>query len=131
MLGDTLLSQYASTPKVWNSYLKEYRRYAPDRNWDGRPDGWTDGGKDSAITICPQKSFGGIKTVMLKKVELMIAAKIVSAYDQEIPQSQTADNPVAPRGRAAQPSQDTRKTKLSNQLSLPHQDDCNTRMDIK
>ena len=34
----------------------------------------------------------------------------VSEYDQEIPQSQTADNPVAPRGRAAQPSQDTRKT---------------------
>ena len=31
-------------------------------------------------------------------------------YDQEIPQSQTADNPVAPRGRAAQPSRDTRKT---------------------
>ena len=36
--------------------------------------------------------------------------KIVSEYDQEIPQSQIADNPVAPRGRAAQPSQDTRKT---------------------
>ena len=36
--------------------------------------------------------------------------KIVSEYDQEIPQSQTADNPVAPRGRAAQPSQDIRKT---------------------
>ena len=35
--------------------------------------------------------------------------KIVSEYDQEIPQSQTADNPVAPRGRAAQPSRDTRK----------------------
>ena len=33
-----------------------------------------------------------------------------SEYDQEIPQSQTADNPVAPRGRAAQPSRDTRKT---------------------
>ena len=30
--------------------------------------------------------------------------KIVSEYDQEIPQSPTADNPVAPRGRAAQPS---------------------------
>ena len=28
--------------------------------------------------------------------------KIVSEYDQEILQSQTADNPVAPRGRAAQ-----------------------------
>ena len=36
--------------------------------------------------------------------------KIVSEYDQEIPQSQTADNPVTPRGRAAQPSRDTRKT---------------------
>ena len=37
-------------------------------------------------------------------------SKIVSEYDQEIPQSQTADNPVASRGRAAQPSRDTRKT---------------------
>ena len=36
--------------------------------------------------------------------------KIVSEYDQEIPQSQTADNPVASRGRVAQPSRDTRKT---------------------
>ena len=36
--------------------------------------------------------------------------KIVSEYDQEIPQSQTADNPVAPRVRAAQQSRDTRKT---------------------
>ena len=26
--------------------------------------------------------------------------KLVSEYDQEIPQSQTADNPMAPRGRA-------------------------------
>ena len=39
-----------------------------------------------------------------------IALKIVSEYDQEITQSQTADNPVALRGRAAQPLQDTRKT---------------------
>ena len=36
--------------------------------------------------------------------------KIVSEYDQEIPQSQTADNPVAPRGRATQPSRDMRET---------------------
>ena len=28
----------------------------------------------------------------------MEITKIVSEYDQEIPQSQTADNPVAPRG---------------------------------
>ena len=33
-----------------------------------------------------------------------------SEYDQEIPQSQTADKPMAPRGRATQPSRDTRKT---------------------
>ena len=31
-------------------------------------------------------------------------------YDQEIPQLQTEDNPVAPQGRVAQPSRDTRKT---------------------
>ena len=43
------------------------------------------------------------------KVQLYLS-KIVSEYDQEIPQSQTADNLVAPRGRAAQPSRDTRKT---------------------
>ena len=29
-------------------------------------------------------------------------AKIVSEYDQEIPQSQTADKPTVPRGRATQ-----------------------------
>ena len=33
-----------------------------------------------------------------------------SEYDQEITQSQTADNPIAPQGRASQPSRDTRKT---------------------
>ena len=36
--------------------------------------------------------------------------EIVSEYDQKIPQSQTADNPKAPRERATQPSRDTRKT---------------------
>ena len=46
----------------------------------------------------------------LLTVTLDYKPKIVSEYDQEIPQSQTADNPVAPRGRAAQPSRDTRKT---------------------
>ena len=37
---------------------------------------------------------------------------------------------MAPRGRATQPSPDTRGTKQSIQLSLPNQDYCNTRMDI-
>ena len=40
----------------------------------------------------------------------LLISKIVSEYDQEIPQSQTTENPVAPQGRAAQPSPDTRKT---------------------
>ena len=39
---------------------------------------------------------------------LRVDPEIVSEYDQEIPQSQTADNPMAPRGRATQPSRDTR-----------------------
>ena len=39
-----------------------------------------------------------------------VIPKIVSEYDQEIPQSQITDNPMAPRGRATQPSRDTRKT---------------------
>ena len=56
----------------------------------------------------------------------MAELKIVSEYDREIPQSQTADNSLAPRGRAAQPSQDTKKT---NKAKQP--DDCNTRMAIK
>ena len=45
-------------------------------------------------------------------------AKIVSQYDQEIPQSQTADKPMAPRGRATQPPRDTRKTNQAKQPAL-------------
>ena len=48
--------------------------------------------------------------VLVETTKARKAAKIVSEYDQEIPQSQTADNPMAPRGRATQPSRDTRKT---------------------
>ena len=58
--------------------------------------------------------------------------KIVSEYDQEIPQSQTADNPLhreeEPLNHNETPG---RQMKQSNQLSLPHKDDCSTRMDIK
>ena len=49
-------------------------------------------------------------TYMYIMLDINGLPEIVSEYDQEIPQSQTADNPVAPRGRAAQPSRDTRKT---------------------
>ena len=48
----------------------------------------------------------------------MFISKIVSEYDQEIPQSQTADKPMAPRGRATQPSRDTRKTNQAKQPVL-------------
>ena len=45
-------------------------------------------------------------------------SKIVSEYDQDIPQSQNADKPIAPRGRATQPSLDTRKTNEAKQPAL-------------
>ena len=43
---------------------------------------------------------------------------IVIEYDQEMKQSQTADKPMAPRGRATQQSRDTRKTNLAKQPAL-------------
>ena len=43
-----------------------------------------------------------------------------SEYDQKIPQSQTADKLMAPRGTATQPSRDTRKTNLAKQPSLSY-----------
>ena len=69
-----------------------------------------------------QKCFD-VQTGFYSLVPVCIATKIVSEYDQEIPQSQTADNPMAPRGRAAQPLRDARnQIKHGNQLSLPHQE---------
>ena len=56
-----------------------------------------------------------------------VSTKIVSEYDQEIPQSQTGDKPMAPRGRATQQSPDTRKANQAKQPALSsHQDDCKT-----
>ena len=55
-----------------------------------------------------------------------------SEYDQEIPQSQSADNPwhckEEPHSNHETPGS---QTKQSDQLSLSHQDDCKTRMGIK
>ena len=49
-----------------------------------------------------------------------------------MPQSQFAYKPMAPRERATQNHETPgRQTKQINQLSLPHQDDCKTRMDKK
>ena len=56
--------------------------------------------------------------VLLFKERSCSKTKIVVKYDQELPQSQTADNPVAPRGRAIQQSRDTRKTNKTNQPAV-------------
>ena len=45
--------------------------------------------------------------------------KIVSEYDQEIPQSQTTDKLMAPRGRATHQSRGTSKANQSKQPALP------------
>ena len=59
------------------------------------------------------------------------AIEIVSEYDQEILQSQTQTTPwhrkEEPLNHHETPG---RQIEQSNQLSLPHQGDCNTRMDI-
>ena len=60
MVRDTPSSQDASTHKIWNSYLKEYRRYAPDTKRDGRTDRRTDG-RTVRLLYASQSSFGGIK----------------------------------------------------------------------
>ena len=49
-----------------------------------------------------------VNSVSSQKKNTRRQVKIVNEYDQEIPQSQTADNPLAPRGRATQPSRATR-----------------------
>ena len=56
----------------------------------------------------------------IQENEFIHKSEIVSEYDQEIAQSQTADNPVAPQGRAAQPSQGTRKTNEAKQPALSY-----------
>ena len=47
--------------------------------------------------------------------------KVVSGYNQEKPQSQTADKPIAPRGKATQQSPDTRKTDYAKQPAFSSQ----------
>ena len=72
------------------------------------------------------------QAVSLKVDQAVSILKIVSEYDQEIPQSQTADNHVAREEEQFNHHETPgRQIKQSNQLSLPHQDICNTRMDIK
>ena len=55
MVRDTPPSQDVSTNQIWNSYLKEYRRYGPDTK-AGRTDGRT-----VRLLYASQSSFEGIK----------------------------------------------------------------------
>ena len=45
--------QDTSTQQIWNSYLKEYRRYASDTKRDGQTE---------RLLYASQSSFGGIKS---------------------------------------------------------------------
>ena len=62
MVRDTPPSQDASTHQIWNSYLKEYRRYGPDTK-AGRTHGRTDG-RTVRLLYASQSSFGGIKKLL-------------------------------------------------------------------
>ena len=81
------------------------------------------------LKICFMAQFEKFSFV---KGQGQIYLKIVSEYDHEIPQSQTADKPMAPWDEPHNNHETSgRQTNQSNQLSLLHQDDCKTRMDIK
>ena len=58
MVRETPSSQDASTHKIWNSYLKEYRRYAPGTKRDG--------GTDIVMTI-KTKSQVRVKVTVTRK----------------------------------------------------------------
>ena len=49
--------QDAFTHQIWDSYLKEYRRCAPDMKRDGHTDGRTDGQCDYYTCMPPQIPF--------------------------------------------------------------------------
>ena len=63
------------------------------------------------------------KFMLMKK---RMSQNLLNEYDQEIPQSQTADNPVAPRNMPNHHETPGRKLISKQSVSLPHQDDCNT-----
>ena len=52
-------------------------------------------------------------TTLVRFHQAIQPQKIVSEYEQEMLQSQTADKPMAPHGRATQPPRDTRKATSS------------------
>ena len=49
--------QDASTHQIWNSYLKEYRKYEPDMKWDGQTDGQCDYFMPSKVRLWAKKKL--------------------------------------------------------------------------
>ena len=64
---------------------------------------------DDVIEIDNHLIFNTLQNFFISENFIFLSIKN-SEYDQEIAQSKTTDNPMAPRGRATQPSWDTRKT---------------------
>ena len=124
MVCDTQSSQDASTHQIWNSYLKEYRRYHRTRSGMYGP--------TVQLLYASQSSFGGIKREIgkaPKRQDIIPGLKIVSMIRKYHNCRQT--HGTAMKSHTTTTRHQEEKTKQSNQLSLPHQDDCKTRMDIK
>ena len=71
-----------------------------------------------AFRIYEQRRLRRVSVNAETRKNRCFSSQIVSEYDQEIPQSQTADNPMASRGRADQPSRDTKKTNQAKKPAL-------------
>ena len=87
---------------------------------------------NSSLVLHPEYQHK-IRNVIKETVDINKNTNIVSEYDQEIPQSQTAYPCHREEELHNHHGTPGRHTKQSNQLSLslPHQDDCKARMDIK
>ena len=85
--------------------IRKYHNHKPQSNQWHREEAPHNHQEDK-----PSKATSSLSLPRQDDCKTRMDIKIVSEYDQEIPQSQAADNPMAPRGRAAQPSRDTRKT---------------------
>ena len=92
MVRDTPPSQDVSTYQIWNPYLKESRRYAPDTKRDGRTDGQAHG-RTVQLLYASQSSFGGIKN-NLSLIEIITSdssiytmnhPKVIVSYQVEEP----------------------------------------------
>ena len=80
MVCDTSPSQYASTHQIWNSNLKEYRRYTPDRKRDGRTDGQCDYNMPPKVSLGHKNEVTLSYTVESGKFEDLGTRGFISKY---------------------------------------------------